>query len=167
LEVQAVYISGNIRNAFEYYMKDPKNRQDMTWEGPNYPRPDYLSSSRKRLAPQLIYKGGILNTWGKKIAVAVDRHFFANLPLLPETDSDKADIAWLVYDLVSNAPQIRYNLSKHHVVYTAFSPALETITTTEAGSIEKFIGHLQQKLDEKLENGYPPEAPTLNECLEE
>ena len=35
------------------------------------PRPDYLSSSRKRLAPQLIFKGGILKTWGRKQAVAV------------------------------------------------------------------------------------------------
>ena len=33
LEVQAVYISGNIRNAFEYYMKDPTKRYDMTWDG--------------------------------------------------------------------------------------------------------------------------------------
>jgi len=38
---------------------------------PNYPRPDYLSSSRKRLAPQLIFKGGIINAWGKKTAVAL------------------------------------------------------------------------------------------------
>ncbi len=56
LEVQAVYISGNIRRAFEYYMTDPAGRHDMDWtKERNYPRPDYLSSSRKRLAPQLIY----------------------------------------------------------------------------------------------------------------
>jgi hypothetical protein len=54
LEVQGVYISGNVRNAFEHYMEDPRNRYNMTWPGPNYPRPDHLSSSRKRLAPQLI-----------------------------------------------------------------------------------------------------------------
>jgi hypothetical protein len=39
LEVQAVYISGNIRNAFEHYMKDPQQHHEMTWEGPYYPRP--------------------------------------------------------------------------------------------------------------------------------
>ena len=42
----------------------------MNWKDqPNYPRPDYLSSSRKRLAPQLIFKGGIFNTWKKKTAL--------------------------------------------------------------------------------------------------
>lgn len=67
LEIQAVYISGNIRDPFESYMRDSKGRATMDWSTqPNYPRPDYLSSSRKRLAPQLLFKGGILHSWGKK-----------------------------------------------------------------------------------------------------
>ena len=71
LEVQAVYISGNVREPFEYFMKDPKVRASMDWsKEPNYPRPDYLSSSRKRLAPQLLFKGGILHSWQKKVVVA-------------------------------------------------------------------------------------------------
>ncbi len=57
LEVQAVYISGNVRTPFEHYMNDPQANQSMNWANePNYPRPDYLSSSRKRLAPQLLFK---------------------------------------------------------------------------------------------------------------
>jgi hypothetical protein len=167
LEVQAVYISGNVRNAFEHYMKDPQQNHEMTWEGPYYPRPDYLSSSRKRLAPQLIYKGGILNKWGKKIAVAVDKSFFANLPQLPQTQPDQADIAWLIYDLVFDPSTNRYNLTRHDTVFTAFLPALETITVAEAGPVEDFVEHLQQKLDEKLENGYPPDAPTLTEFADQ
>ncbi len=161
LEVQAVYISGNVRNAFEYYMEDPQDRCNMVWRGPNYPRPDYLSSSRKRLAPQLIYKGGILNEWGKKLAVSVDRCFFASLPPLPETTPDLADVVWLVYDLVLEPASGRYNLERCQQVYTAFTPALEVITRTEAGPMDSFVQHLQEKLDEKLENGYPPDAPTL------
>lgn len=144
LEVQAVYISGNIRNAFEYYMKDPTSHYDMSWEGPYYPRPDYLSSSRKRLAPQLIYKGGILSKWGRKIAVVVDRSFFSTLPALPEIQPDKAEIAWLVYDLVAEATHNCYRLTSYQSVYTAFTPALDTITTAEAGPVEDFIEHLQQ-----------------------
>ncbi len=31
LEVQAVYISGNVRRPFEYYLEDRKNRQNMDW----------------------------------------------------------------------------------------------------------------------------------------
>lgn len=67
LEVQAVYISGNVRNPFEHYMEAPEQRASMDWTAqPNYPRPDFLSSSRKRLAPQLLFKGGILHAWKKK-----------------------------------------------------------------------------------------------------
>ena len=69
LEVQAVYISGNVRNSFEHYMEAPAKRSGMDWTTEeNYPRPDYLSSSRKRLAPQLIFKGGII----KKTAASMN-----------------------------------------------------------------------------------------------
>jgi len=167
LEVQAVYISGNIRNAFQYYMEDPKERHDMVWEGAYYPRPDYLSSSRKRLAPQLIYKGGILNTWGKKLAVVVDKSFFSTLPALPGIHSDEADIAWLIYDMVREPSQNRYLLTSCQPVFTTYTSALETIMSAEAGPVEEFIEHLQHKLDEKMENGYPPDAPTLMEFSDE
>jgi len=167
IEVQAVYISGNIRNVFEFYMQNPAERYNKNWEGPFYPRPDYLSSSRKRLVPQLIYKGGILNKWGKKSVVVVDSHFFSNLPLLPETSPDKAGIAWLVYDLALDSAQNRFYLNISRKVYTAFTPALEVITTAEAGPVEDFVEHLQQKLDDKLENGSAPDAPTLTDFTQE
>jgi len=100
VEIQAVYISGNVREPFEYYMSDPRDRASMDWsKEPNYPRPDYLSSSRKRLIPQLVYKGGILHSWKKKIAVALNKSFFATLPSLKQVSKRDADIAWLIYDL--------------------------------------------------------------------
>ncbi len=80
LEIQAVYISGNIRRPFEKYMSSRIRTTDFTWTGPNYPKPDFLSSSRKRLAPQMFYKGGILKVWGKKQAVALQTSFFETLP---------------------------------------------------------------------------------------
>lgn len=47
LEIQAVYISGNVRDPFTYYMSNPDDGAVMDWaQEPNYPRPDYLSSSR-------------------------------------------------------------------------------------------------------------------------
>jgi hypothetical protein len=79
LEIQAVYISGNVREPFAHYMAEPTTRASMNWtKEPNYPRPDFLSSSRKRLVPQLLYKGEILHTWRKKIAVAMNRSFFCH-----------------------------------------------------------------------------------------
>jgi len=162
LEVQAVYISGNIRKAFTYYMEDPMTHAEMDWTKQRYyPRPDYLSSSRKRLAPQLIYKGGILHTWNKKQAVAVDNNFFNTLPHMDEVDQSQAEMAWLIYDLQHNQQQNRYQMVRFKTVYTRFSDALDKITTAEPGDIQSFIDQLQEKLDDKLEGGSPPDAPTI------
>lgn len=167
LEVQAVYISGNIRQPFERYMQAPEQIEELDWsKNKLYPRADYLSSSRKRLAPQLIYKGGILNTWGKKQAIALHRSFFETLPILPRVSREMADVAWLIYDLVYDEVNQRYNLTLIETVYTAFKSALEKITTAEAGEVRFFVDHLQNKLDEKLEDGNSPDAPTLNEIIQ-
>lgn len=153
LEIQAVYISGTIRGAFAYYMADPPNRSHMDWSShANYPRPDYLSSSRKRLAPQLIFKGGILHAWQKKQAVAVDSHFFATLPHLDEVPSDEAEIAWFVYDLVHDPTQNRYQQQLSRTVYTRFQSALDRITRADAGSIDIFKQTLQARLAQHIPN---------------
>lgn len=162
LEIQAVYISGNVRDPFEYYMKDPKTRGQMDWSTqPNYPRPDYLSSSRKRLAPQLLFKGGILHSWQKKIAVALNKCFFDTLPPLTTVDKSKADIVWLIYDLemTKEGGQDRYKLTKIDEVFTEFAPALMSITTPVPGNIDDFVKLLQEKLDEQLET--PPTNNTI------
>ncbi|MCG6553542.1 MAG: hypothetical protein L7F77_14560 [Candidatus Magnetominusculus sp. LBB02] len=93
LEVQAVYISGNVRNPFAQYMGNPDGQSKMVWNGPNYPRADYLSSSRKRLAPQMLYKGGVFNEWRKKQAVALHKSFYATLPELPEVSPEKTALS--------------------------------------------------------------------------
>lgn len=165
LEIQAVYISGNVRRPFEQYLLNPANNTNLDWskEG-NYPHPDYLSSSRKRLAPQLIYKGGILKHWNKKMAVALDRSFFKTLPELPEVEEKDADIAWFVYDLVLDHKTNIFKLQKVDTIYTNFKNALDKITTSSPGKMNDFITVLQDKLDEKLENN-PPENHTLTEIL--
>jgi len=163
LEIQAVYISGNVREPFEYYMKDTKARGQMDWSTqPNYPRPDYLSSSRKRLAPQLLFKGGILHSWQKKIAVALNKCFFDTLPPLKTVHKSKADIIWLIYDLkmVKEDNQDRYKLTKIDEVFTEFSPALMSITTSLPGNVVDFVKLLQEKLDEQLE------TPPTNKIIE-
>jgi hypothetical protein len=163
LEVQAVYISGNVRKPFEHYMKDPKNGSQMNWKGqPNYPGPDYLSSSRKRLAPQLLFKGGILQSWGKKQAVAIDQSFYNTLPGFPEVEVAKADIAWFIYEVAQEKGVEPNQLRPVKTVYTQFTSALTKITKANPGPVESFLEHLQMKLDEKLESN-PPDAPLITD----
>jgi hypothetical protein len=165
LEIQAVYISGNVREPFEYFMKAPKGRASMDWsKEPNCPRPDYLSSSRKRLAPQILFKGGILYNWQKKIAVSLNKSFFATLPKLKKVPKTKADIAWFIYDLAlikeKGHEAGRYSLKKVDEVFTEFEPALLSITTASPGKVEDFIKLLQEKLDEQIE------TPPVNKTIE-
>jgi hypothetical protein len=162
LEIQAVYISGNVRRPFERYMQKPEEHADMDWRKEiSYPRPDYLSSSRKRLVPQLLYKGGILNAWKKKVAVAFDEGFFSTLPNLKSVKPEQADIVWLIYKLALNKNEKLYSLKKVKTVYTRFNESLDRIIRPEVGSPDDFIEKLQEKLDEKLE-GNPPETNTID-----
>lgn len=164
LEIQAVYISGNVRDPFTYYMKDCAGHANMDWRRqPNYPRPDFLSSSRKRLAPQLLFKGGILNAWGKKMAVALDTAFFETLPPLEPAEKAEAEVAWLVYDLTPTDDNMRLQLQRTQIVYTQFSEALQSITRPKIGDIRNFLNQLQSKVDEKLES--PPDTHELDERL--
>lgn len=153
LEVQAVYITGNIRRPFEFYMGNPRQRAGMDWTGEShYPRPDYLSSSRKRLIPQILAKGQILRAWGKKIGVVLDKSLFDTLPNLPEVAPAQADIAWFIYDLALDPGENTYSLVRHRTSYTTFA-ALEQITQPAAGNLDDFVANLQAKLDKKLDNG--------------
>jgi hypothetical protein len=168
LEVQAVYISGNVRQPFEAFMAHRNDTgYSLDWSGRRlYPNPDYLSSSRKRLAPQLMYKGGILNAWRKKQAVAIQRSFYDTLPRFPQTAVDDAEMIWLLYDLHYDAEQEQYDLVLTERVYSLFEPAMETITKAKAGPVEDFIEILQERLDVRL-SGAAPDAPTLSDIVSE
>lgn len=163
LEVQGVYISGNLRNPFEEYIKNPS--KGFEWpKGYNYPKPDYLSSSRKRLIPQMLYKGGIFHTWKKKQTAALQRSFFETLPNLPTTTKSKADIAWFLYDLEFSKKENKFNLVMTETVYTEFEPALLRVTTPEPGDVRNFINILQTRLDEHLDKN-PPDTPSLIDII--
>lgn len=148
LEVQAVYISGNLTGPFKSYLENPND--DFTWNNAlKYPKPDYLSSSRKRLIPQIIAKGSIIKQWNKKQAVALQTSFYNTLPQLPEFDKNDSDFAFFLYDLIEDKTTITRKLKLQRIVYTKFSVALEQIAKFEAGSISDFTEILQKKLDSK------------------
>lgn len=147
LEVQAVYISGNLTGPFTAYLENPSPR--FTWtQAFKFPKPDYLSSSRKRLIPQIIAKGSILKQWKKKQVVALQTSFYKTLPDLPEFDKSESDFAFFLYDLVPTKSKT-LELKLQRIVYTKFAKALEQIAKFEAGSIKEFTELLQKKLDAK------------------
>lgn len=163
IEVQAVYISGNVTNPFKHYMANRKKIVDFDWTKQlNYPRPDYLSSSRKRLAPQLLYKGGILKSWGKKQAVILQDTFLDTLPELPVVKTNKdADVAWFVYSLKQSSE--KFDLTLSQTIYTTFQDALNKITIPDVGNMDGFVDKLQEKLDEKIVNDTSSDDPTLSD----
>ena len=97
LEIQAVYLSGaGMGSEFVRLSQDVQPQ-------PPFPdqvrRPDWRSSSAKRLMPQLQVKVPTLRRWGRKLAVAVDRAFFNALggpSANPVRELDEGEVLWLV-----------------------------------------------------------------------
>ena len=138
LEIQAVYFSGTgMRADFELLRND---------DGPLPPgplairRPDWRSSSAKRLMPQLEIKAPTLGRWGTKLAVAVDLPFFKAIggaSAKPSHDLGDGDILWLVPQ-ISNGYQL---VSAHWEVLTleASSEKLLAAETIKQGEFEKAL----------------------------
>ncbi len=156
-----MYISGNVRKPFETYMRNPQDWENVDWLrlADYYPTPDYLSSSRKRLTPQLLYKGAILQGWNKKQVIVVQKSFFETLPALLQVDQEQAEIAWYLYDLQQQGEQ--FNLVLSDIVYTEYWQAVHQISTPAPGKLEDFVEMLQRKLDDKLEN--PPDTQIISD----
>ncbi len=96
LEIQVVYFSGDgMAREFEQLRSDGGSAPPMPV---GRRRPDWRSSSAKRLMPQLEVKTPTLRRWGKKLAVAVDWSFFEAIGGRsdnPSHDLNDGDIVWL------------------------------------------------------------------------
>lgn len=148
MEIQSVYISGNVRHPFEAYMNKPSIGAGFDWQGQeNYPAPDYLSSTRKRLMPQLLSKGEILQAWEKKQAIVVDESFYERVPDFGEVPQREAEVVWLVCTLDYDSKSNCYHLVLRRKVYTRFKEMLTEFAKSEAGDAEEFIKSLQKKLE--------------------
>lgn len=151
LEIQAVYISGNVRAPFQMYMRTPEEYNNQDWSRlVEKPKPDFLSSL-KRLIPQLLIKSRILRAWDRRMAVAIDEAFFNSLPAMREVGSRTSDLAWLVYELQSDALAERFRLTNTRCVYTDLRETIAVMTEPEIGPEEPFLKLLQEKLNERLE----------------
>lgn len=151
LEIQAVYITGNVRNPFAFYYENPSARFADPWNGANAPHPDWLSSV-KRLVRQLTVKGTIIRAWDKKIAVVVESQFYNTLTLLndiAEYHPEEADMAWFLYSLVSNPQNGRFELELERKVYLRFVDVQEKLSKINPGDITDFTTVLENKYQRK------------------
>jgi len=127
IELQAVYFSGP--NMAQELARIHQCQSGTIPFPSRIRRPDYRSSAPKRLMPQLQIKVPTLRRWGKKIAVVVDRHFYAWIGQMDEErDISSGDIAWFVVDMVASEPSGAYSISEGLVHLTTLERAVEGLT---------------------------------------
>jgi hypothetical protein len=145
LEIQAVYFSGAAMSSeFESALHHS--------EKPVFPdkirRPDWRSSSAKRLMPQLQVKVPTLRRWGSKMAVAVDRPFFNEIggpSEDPSHDLDDGDIIWLAPELKEDGAG-GFNLSAGHWEVLTLEASSEKLLAAKTVSRSSFEESLKEKL---------------------
>jgi len=147
LEIQAVYFSGlSMRNDFLSLYSDDQMR-------PPFPssvrRPDWRSSSAKRLLPQLQVKVPELRRWGAKLAVCVDPSFFASMggpSCAPSRDLDSGDIVWMIPELEADTSG-RMSLQRGHWEVLTLEASQDRLLAAKAVSRNGFEESLRSKLD--------------------
>ena len=147
LEIQAVYFSGKGMNS------EFENLRDDDGDGPPFPnairRPDWRSSSAKRLMPQLQVKVPTLRRWGSKMAVAVDRPFFNAVGGVSSDysrDLDDGDVIWLVPELVRNNDGF-WHLTPGHWEVLTLEATVDKLLAAETVRRGKFEHDLRMKLE--------------------
>ena len=143
LEMQAVYFSGASMSKEFSFLRE-SGLSDLPFPR-GVRRPDFRSSGPKRLMPQLQIKVPALRRWGKKMAVLVDRSFFAALGRMDDiVDMSNCDIAWFVvrYDEDEKAA----HLEPDFVRLTTLERAVEGLTAGRAVSLAAFEDRIREKL---------------------
>ena len=147
LEIQAVYFSGSgMASQFEVLRGDDS-------ASPPYPdktrRPDWRSSSAKRLMPQLQVKVPTVRRWLAKMAVAVDQQFFKAIggPSANHTqDLNDGDIIWLVPELVLDEATGHYRLQRGHWEVLTLEASTEKLLAADTIPRDAFEAALTDKL---------------------
>ena len=142
LEVQAVYFSGRgMRSDFEELLE---NTDDVSPQPTARRRPDWRSSSAKRLMPQLQVKAPTLRRWGTKLAVAVDLPFFESIGGPTDNfshDLNDGDIIWLV-PMINDSNQ----LVEHHWEALSLEESSDKLLSAKTVRRHEFETVLRTKL---------------------
>ena len=147
LEVQAVYFSGRGMDSEFERLQDDEHRS------PPFPneirRPDWRSSSAKRLLPQLQIKAPTLRRWGSKIAIAVDRPFFdavGGASGEPSQDLNEGDVIWMVPQLAPVGAG-GYELQRGHWEVLTLEDTAEKLKAARTVQRASFEQELRGKLE--------------------
>ena len=142
LEIQAVYFSGPGMTADFVLLSQDDSRLPPAPTARR--RPDWRSSSAKRLMPQLTVKIPTLRRWGKKMAVAVDTSFFGAIggnTARPSHDLNDGDILWLTLDVSDG-----YRLQPRHWEVLPLEVSAAKLLNADTIKREEFEGTLRKKL---------------------
>ena len=147
LEIQAVYFSGpGMSTQFDVLANDANAI-------PPYPdqtrRPDWRSSSAKRLMPQLQVKVPTVRRWNSKIAVAVDRPFFESIEgpsANPSRDINDGDIIWMVPELSWEGDEGRFRLARGHWEVLTLEASTDKLLAARTIPRDNFETALHDKL---------------------
>lgn len=142
LEIQAVYFSGEgMRDDFRLLLHD---REELPPMPTSVRRPDWRSSSAKRLMPQLEVKAPTLRRWGTKLAVAVDVPFFDAIggpSGKASHDTNEGDIIWLVLQVSDE-----YKLESIHWEVLSLEDSSEKLLAAKTVKRKEFEEALRSKL---------------------
>ena len=148
LEIQAVYFSGH-KMALEFERLRPSDDPALPFPVEKR-RPDFRSSSAKRLMPQLQVKVPTLRRWGAKLAVCVDRPFFDAIggPSEPaERDLNAGDVIWMAPELREDAAG-RFVLRRGHWEVLTLEDSGKKLLAARTIKREEFERTLRGKLTE-------------------
>lgn len=150
LEIQAVYFSGK-KMSLDF------DAIALASGAPTFPqisrRPDYRSSSAKRLMPQLQTKVPTLRRWGKKMAIVVDRGFFDSLGKMDDVEITNSDLAWFVVTFdEANGDAV---LKRDFVRFTTLEKAVEGLTAGSALTLPEFEARILKKASKMKANEVP------------
>lgn len=143
IELQAVYFSGGgMKSEFEAISENP--------DGLSFPttirRPDFRSSGPKRLMPQLQIKVPTLRRWGIRMAIVVDRPFFASIASMRKVPHlSNADIAWFVISYGKDSRKLKVD----RIVLTTLEDSVEGLTAGTPVTKKEFESELTHYLKKK------------------
>ncbi len=148
LEIQAVYFSGpGMSSEFQALF----NEENLSLPYPTHNRrPDWRSSSAKRLMPQLQVKVPTVRRWTAKMAVAVDQPFFQAIGGPSSNfsqDLGDGDIIWLVPRLILGSDGT-YRLEKGHWEVLTLEASSQKLLAARTIQKAEFESILRSKLSQ-------------------